>query len=238
MARDTTRTEADVQADVRQLILTAPFQLDEGDLDISLEAQVGDRRRIDVEAGSTVVEVKKDLRKGKVKSEALEQLAGYVRKRINDTGRRYVGVLTDGAEWRCCHLVGDELQEVSSITLTGAKGDLDKLVFWLEGVLATAKNITPNSREIALRLGAQSSAHALDRATLAALYDANRQKPTIKLKRLLWSRLLTSALGTQFDDSDDLFIEHTLLVNSAEIIAHAVLGLPIEGPQSSVAPVR
>jgi SAM-dependent methyltransferase len=45
------------------------------------------------------------------------------------------------------------------------------------------------------------------------------------MKRALWARLLTSALGTQFEDSDDLFIEHTLLVNSAEIIAHAVLGL-------------
>src|SRR5215469_2720197 len=48
------------------------------------------------------------------------------------------------------------------------------------------------------------------------------------MKRELWSRLLTSALGTQFEDTDDLFIEHTLLVNSAEMIAHAVLGLPIE----------
>lgn len=229
MDRDATRTEADVQADVRQLFLTAPLQLDEGDLDVNLEAQVGDRRRIDVEAGSTVVEVKKDLRRGKVQEEAIEQLAGYVSKRINDTGRRYVGVLTDGAEWHCCHLVGDVLQVVSSLTVTDAKSEVNKLVFWLEGVLATSKNIIPNSHEIASRLGATSSAYALDRATLAALYHANRQKPTIKLKRLLWSRLLTSALGTQFEDSDDLFIEHTLLVNSAEIIAHAVLGLPIEG---------
>ena len=78
------------------------------------------------------------------------------------------------------------------------------------------------------RLGAGSSAHALDRATLASLYLLNRDVPTIRMKRTLWSRLLTSALGTQFTDSDELFIEHTLLVNSAEIIAHAVLGLPVE----------
>lgn len=32
-------------------------------------------------------------------------------------------------------------------------------------------------------------------------------------------------MGTQFTDSDELFLEHTLLVNSAEIIAHLVLGL-------------
>ena len=228
-ARDAARTEAEVQADVRQLFLTAPFQLDEGDLAVNLEAQVGDRRRIDVEAGSTVVEVKRDLRKGRVKTEAIEQLGGYVATRISDTGRRYVGVLTDGAEWICYHLAGKDLKEVSAITVSGAKGDLERLVFWLEGVLATAKGIKPTAREIAARLGAKSSAYALDRATLATLFQANKKNPTVGLKRMLWSRLLTSALGTQFDDSDGLFIEHTLLVNSAEIIAHAVLGLPVEG---------
>jgi hypothetical protein len=227
--RDASRTEADVQADVRQLFLTAPFQLDEGDLDVNLEAQVGDRRRIDVEAGSTVVEVKRDLRKGRIKTDALDQLAGYVAKRIEDTGRRYVGVLTDGAEWICYHLVGGELKEVSGVTVGEGKSDFDRLVFWLEGVLATAKGIRPTSIEIEARLGASSSAYALDRATLSTLFEANKKKSTITLKRMLWSRLLTSALGTQFDDSDNLFIEHTLLVNSAEIIAHAVLGLPVEG---------
>ena len=227
--RDASRTEADVQADVRQLFLTAPFQLDEGDLNVNLEAQVGDRRRIDVEAGSTVVEVKRDLRKGRVKVDALDQLAGYVAKRIEDTGRRYVGVLTDGSEWSCFHLVAGELKEVSAIIVGAGKADLNKLVFWLEGVLATAKGIRPTSGEIAARLGARSSAYALDRATLSALFEANKEAPTISLKRMLWSRLLTSALGTQFDDSDELFIEHTLLVNTAEIIAHAVLGLPVEG---------
>jgi hypothetical protein len=50
----------------------------------------------------------------------------------------------------------------------------------------------------------------------------------VRIKRELRARLLTTALGTQFEDRDDLFVEHTLLVNSAEIIAHAVLGLPLE----------
>jgi hypothetical protein len=227
--RDAPRTEADVQADVRQLFLTAPFQLEEGDVEnVYLESPLGDRRRIDVEVGSTVVEVKRDLRRGKVKAEAIEQLAGYVEKRAEQTARRYVGVLTDGAEWSCYNLVNGELQEVSSLKVAEGKADLDRLVVWLEGVLATAKGISPTAAEIASRLGAGSSAHALDRATLASLYNLNRKSPTIQMKRTLWSRLLTSALGTQFADSDELFIEHTLLVNSAEIIAHAVLGLPVE----------
>lgn len=227
--RDTTRTEADVQADVRQFILTAPFELDEGDVkNVMLESQLGDRRRIDVEVGATVIEVKRDLRKGRVRVEALEQLAGYVGKRTEQTGRRYVGVLTDGVDWQCFNLVGEELRQVSDINISAVKPDLERLTVWLEGVLATAKGIPPTATEIAARLGAGSSAYALDRATLAALYAAHRSLPTVQLKRTLWSRLLTSALGTQFEDSDDLFIEHTLLVNSAEIIAHAVLGVPVD----------
>jgi hypothetical protein len=227
--RDSSRPEAEVQADVRQFILAAPFELDEDDVTdiVSLEAQVGGGRRIDVEVGSTVIEVKRDLRRGRVREEAIEQLAGYVASRGRETGRRYVGVLTDGAEWICYNLVGEDLHQVSKLEIKGDADSAPRLVFWLEGVLATATGITPNAREIEARLGASSSAYALDRATVAALYERNRELPTIKVKRELWSRLLTSALGSQFDDDDALFIEHTLLVNTAEIIAHAVLGLPV-----------
>jgi hypothetical protein len=44
--------------------------------------------------------------------------------------------------------------------------------------------------------------------------------------------LLTTALGTQFEDSDELFVEHTYLVNTAEVIAHALVGLDLQ----SIAP--
>lgn len=94
-------------------------------------------------------------------------------------------------------------------------------------MLAVRTGVLPTPREIAARLGATSASYALDRAALAALYEDHKALPTVQLKRQLWSRLLRSALGTQFPDTDDLFIEHTLLVNSAEIIAHLVLGLDV-----------
>lgn len=226
--RDSVRPEAEVQSDLRQFLLAAPFELDEGNIEIAaLEAPAGGGRRIDIEVGSTVIEVKRDLRRGRVREDAIEQLAAYVAHRTHESGRRYVGVLTDGAEWLCYNLVADSLQLVSSLEIDNNPDSVSKLVFWLEGVLATATGITPNAREIEARLGAASTAYAIDRATLAALYAQNRELPTIKVKRELWSRLLTSALGSQFTDTDDLFIEHTLLVNTAEIIAHAVLGLPV-----------
>ncbi|WP_296580041.1 N-6 DNA methylase [Xanthobacter sp.] len=222
--RDNRRTEAEIQADVRQFILDAPFALDEDDLTIvQLESQLGDRRRIDVEVGATVIEVKRDLRGERVRREAEEQLAGYVAMRAEQTNLRYVGILTDGTVWYCYHAVDDELHQVSELALQ--PGEIDRLVVWLEGVLATTRGLVPTADVIEARLGATSSSYRLDRATIAAIYQRNKNNPSVAMKRALWARLLTSALGTQFDDSDELFIEHTLLVNSAEIIAHAVLGL-------------
>jgi SAM-dependent methyltransferase len=87
--------------------------------------------------------------------------------------------------------------------------------------------VPPKPEEIAGRLGADSSSHALARADLAALYAEHGHLATVQLKRELWAKLLRSALGTQFSDDDSLFIEHTLLVNTAEIIAHLVLGIDV-----------
>ena len=50
--RDTTRSEATLQADIRQLILTAPLSLSAEDVvTADLESPVGVRRRIDIEMG-------------------------------------------------------------------------------------------------------------------------------------------------------------------------------------------
>lgn len=184
--RDDRRTEAEIQADVRQFILSAPFQLEERDISIvALEAAVGDRRRIDVEVGSTVIEVKRDLRRDKARHEAEEQLVGYVQYRTEQTGVRYVGVLTDGTEWRCYDLLDNKLREVSSLVVEDTTADIDRLIVWLEGVLATAKGLAPTAANIEARLGATSSSYALDRASLAALYSKHRDSSTVKMKRLL-----------------------------------------------------
>ena len=80
------------------------------------------------------------------------------------------------------------------------------------------------------RLGATSPAHALDVADLTALYRQHRDDPGVALKRQLWTKLLTTALGTTFHGEDELFVEHTLLVTAAEIIAHAVVGFDPTDP--------
>lgn len=228
------RTEANVQSDLKTFLLAAPLELDDDDLVIVLEQQAGGRRRIDVEAGLCVFEVKRDLRKGNVLKEAELQLAGYVEARTKTMQQRYVGVLTDGATWYLYHLTDATLHQVSEFTVDPKKPDVDGLAVWLEGVLATAQ-ITPTPEEINRRLGASSPGHAIDYAELRRLYLRNRDVPSVRLKRELWARLLTTALGTGFTDSDELFIEHTLLVATAEIMAHFIMGF--DPTSQDVAPV-
>ncbi|WP_225846890.1 N-6 DNA methylase [Streptomyces sp. HPF1205] len=220
------RSEATLQADVRQLLLEGDLNLDENDLSVDLEAQVGDGRRIDIEIGFTAIETKKDLRSAKILKDAEKQLEGYVRTRTDQVGQRYVGILTDGADWRAYSLTGDKLVLVSRFEAKQRTAPTDLLI-WLEGVLATSEGIKPTPEVIEGRLGAGSVSHRLDYATLGALYEEHKDRPTVKLKRDLWARLLRSALGAQFEDSDELFIEHTLLVNTAGIIAHSVLGYEV-----------
>jgi hypothetical protein len=75
--RDPARSEATLQADIRQLVLTAPLSLSaEHVVTADLETPVGIRRRIDIEAGSCLIEVKRDLSAGTVLPDAIEQLSG------------------------------------------------------------------------------------------------------------------------------------------------------------------
>src|SRR5919202_4773166 len=84
---DPTRSEATLQADIRQLVLTAPLSLSAEDvMTADLESPVGVRRRIDIEVGSCLIEVKRDLSTGTVLPEAIEQLAVYLAARQGQTG--------------------------------------------------------------------------------------------------------------------------------------------------------
>lgn len=142
-------------------------------------------------------------------------------------------MLTDGIRWNLFHANGDDLTKISDLDLTTVDEPGARLTAWLETILATQQKVAPTPQEIERRLGARSPAHALDSAMLTDLYFATADRPDVKIKRELWSRLLRTALGTNFEDTEDLFIDHTLLVLYSEIIAHAVLGVSV-GPQSSL----
>ncbi|KOU84823.1 restriction endonuclease BseRI [Streptomyces sp. XY58] len=233
-APDTGRSEVTVQADIRAFLLAGEMNLTADD--VELEQQVGDGRRLDIAVGRTIIETKQRLTANVIKKATTGtegQLLGYVATRTEQSGHTYTGILTDGREWRAYHLEGDKLTEASRIALDATRPSSESLLYWLEAILSTTQGVIPTPAEIQRKLGAESSAFALDRSIIAGLYERNRHLKTVQLKRELWAKLLRSALGTQFQDDDELFIEHTLLVNSAEIIAHLVLGLPVDDMEPS-----
>lgn len=236
VARPADKAEATTQAEVYALLTFGNLNLEPHQV-AKVESQVGDgtRRRIDVEVGHLAIEVKRDLRVLGVKTDAEQQLKGYLVQRIESTGLDYAGILTDGAEWNLYHVADDELLPVTSLDLSKGVADAERLTGWLEAVLSTQTKVKPTPQEIRQRLGAQSPAHLLDVAALEALFEANKDSTDLQLKRELWGKLLRTAFGSAFRDSEHLFINHTLLVLSAEVIAHAALGFDVSrsGPLST-----
>src|SRR5690606_31442962 len=111
-------------------------------------------------------------------------------------------------------------------TMKRADADnIERLTNWLDGILLTGPKLSPTPDRIEERLGANSPRFRLDRARLEALYNDHGNDGETTLKRALWARLLRTALGTNFEDDAALFLDHTLLVIEAEIIAHLVVGL-------------
>lgn len=230
LSNDHTRTEADVQSDIKELLLQPQFGLDDHQVP-KLEVQTSDgtRRRIDILTGATVIEVKKELTAA-IRNEAEPQLKGYISNRIELTGGRYNGILSDGRTWALYELdpASGELAERSELVISAVE-DLDRLVSWLSAVLATDHGLTPTPQMIEERLGVASPAYAQDHAYLTGLYDALIDDATVGIKRSLWARLLRSALGTGFDATQGrLFIDHTMLVIEATVIAHALMGFTEE----------
>ncbi|WP_197701253.1 N-6 DNA methylase [Micromonospora coriariae] len=223
-----TRTEADLQADIYLLLTAGSLALNAAQV-ARLEVPTGDgtRRRLDVEVGHCVIEVKKDLRNANICRDAETQLEGYVAIQSQRLGTRYVGILTDGTDWHLYHLTPGGLTQVATLTVSSATVDCEKLLVWLEAILATHEAVKPTPEAIRRRLGASSPAHLLDHASLATLYDQASSIPEVELKRQLWSKLLRTAFGKAFTDDQKLFVDHTLLVLTAEIIAHAVVGFDV-----------
>lgn len=223
----TARTEADIQSDVRALLLGGDFNLDTP----RLEEQIGDgtRRRIDIATGATVIEVKRQLTNEQADADFINQLYNYVKTRMEQDGSRYNGILTNGRHWWLYEVDPASAAFIRRSTFELTTADkADDLVEWLQAVLATRQNVRPTQATIETMLGSDSPAYRQDVAYLQSLYSQVADEPMVQLKRQLWARLLRSALGTNFENQADLFIDHTLLVIEASAIGHAVMGLSLE----------
>ncbi|MGC2191905.1 MAG: hypothetical protein WA751_06200 [Candidatus Dormiibacterota bacterium] len=220
--RNPGRSEADIQAMVREVLVYGGFDL--GDDTVRLESPAEEHRRIDVAIGAVLIECKRDIRSTAQLVRAEQQLDEYVMAK----SAPYVGVLTDGAIWRLYRRAGQTIELVDTVILVPGRVDERTFRWWLGGLLATEQQVKPSAQAIEERLGAASPSFRLARAALVGCWEQSRSHPEAALKRELWAKLLRSALGSQFEDNDELFVDHTYLVLLATLISHAVAGFGLE----------
>ena len=197
-------------------------------LDIDFEKRVPEvHGRIDALLGRTVFEFKSNL--GRERKDAEEGLTRYLSDRERQTGERYVGIATDGAEFIAYFLKDGSIAEVG--TYRTKPEEPRDLLLHLQGTVAIGDDLPPDPDTIKREFGRESLAakRALD--DLEELWNGVGQTPGARLKRELWNTLLGLAYGAEVGD-DALFLRHTYLAVVAKAVAWAAV---IDAPPENAA---
>jgi hypothetical protein len=176
------------------------------------------RGRMDALLGRTVFEIKRDLVRERGDAEA--QLGRYLPQREMETGQRFVGIATDGAEFRVYMVRDGRLDELGQFKprLKEPHG----LLGWLESVVALHDEILPDVVAIQRELGRHSIAYHRAIREIETLWQDLGDHPDASLKRDLWNRLLRVAYGADIA-APSLFFQHTYLTIVAKAIATVAL---------------
>jgi SAM-dependent methyltransferase len=214
---------------VRDVLVYGGFDL--GLDEVGLESPAEDHRRLDVAVGAVIIECKRDLRPLGNLTRAREQLEEYLAAKASYG--RYAGLLTDGAIWQLYRYGASGIEAVDEFVLMPTRIDERAFRWWLGAVLSTEQRIQPSARAMEERLGAETPSFRLLYGTLLECWTEVATTPSVALKRHLWAVLLRSALGSHFEDTDELFLEHTYLALVASLIGHAVAGFDLSGHRHS-----
>ena len=194
--------------------------------DVDFERPVPEvRGRIDALLGQTIFEFKRDLRREKADAE--EELTRYLTDRERQTGLRFVGIATDGAQFVPYELRRGRLTELPGF---GTKDQGTELLLWLDAAVSVRADLAPTPELVRRELGRESVAFQRSKGTLEALWAEARERPDVQLRRRLWADLLSRVYGVSMD-ADDLFYQHTYLTIVAKTMATQVLGAGV--PEAS-----
>jgi len=168
--------------------------------------------------GRTVFEIKSDL--VRERTDAEKQLLRYLPQRELETGQRFTGIATDGADFRVYIVRDNKLVEIGSF-----KPDIEEpahLLAWLESVVVLTTEIRPSISNVRQELGRESVAYHRALDEIERLWESVASRPEVNLKRDLWNRLIRVAYGGDID-APALFFQHTYLTIVAKAIATVAL---------------
>jgi len=139
------------------------------------------RGRIDALLGRTVFELKSDLRRER--RDAEEGLTRYLTEREGQTGDKYVGIATDGADFTAYFLRNDAVVEVAACRADPSSSR--DLLVWLQGAVAIGDGLLPDPHTVKGEFGRESVAAGRSLDELGDLWDRIGQTPEARLKREL-----------------------------------------------------
>jgi SAM-dependent methyltransferase len=183
------------------------------------------RGRLDALLGQTVLEFKRDLRREK--RDAEEELGRYLPQRELETGERFIGIATDGAEF-----IPYEIEDGKLVALPGFKPspeDPRGVLIWLDSAVSLQPNLSPDPDTVETELGRGSLANRRALVGLRELWLEVRDLPEVELKRQLWADFLAVVYGSRIE-ADELFLQHTYLTIVAKTMATRVLAVPLPDP--------
>jgi hypothetical protein len=126
--------------------------------------------RADTLFGSVVFEFKGNLQREL--GDVYARLPDYLTARERQTGRRFVGIATDGAEFIAYELRGDALVEIGRHATN--RSDPSALLAWLEPALANRDDLTPDPLTVERELGRVSLSFGRARGVLERLWSELR----------------------------------------------------------------
>lgn len=228
-------SENDIRSAFRDFLLHTGIAADESEIVTETRPAADSRHKVDLYLRNTYIEFKRSIIKsGTVDPEAIAQLDGYILENAKAGNGIQNGILTDG-RYYLKRSVGDHLRTIvtENDRQEFRKPDQgSRLYEYLYDIIDTqAEDIAPTAENLLAYFGPASNVFKTATALLTEAHRANRENPTVAVKRKLWRELLQVAIGqNSVGDSpqhDWLYVRHTYLTALVGAIVQAHLRIDV-----------
>ena len=227
-------SENDIRTAFRDFILHTEIIDDESEIKTEVPPATDSIKRVDMYTRNTYIEFKRNIVvNGQIDPDYIAQLDGYLLESVKSGWGIENGILTDGQHYLKRN-IGENILPIArnaprTFERPNQGPDLREYLFDI--IDTDAQNIAPSSDTLTKHLAGGSDLLNQATALLKDAHDANRDNPTVAVKRKLWQDLLEVALGQDStgdpDDADWLFIRHTYLTTLIALILQAHFGIDI-----------
>ncbi|MXZ02870.1 MAG: SAM-dependent DNA methyltransferase [Chloroflexi bacterium] len=227
-------SENDIRTAFRDFALQTGIIANQNEIKTEVPPAADSIQRVDMYTRNTYIEFKRNLIvHGQVDPSYTDQLDGYLLEAAKAGWGIENGILTDGKHFLKRNIGESTLPIPPNQMRTFDRQTQGPLLReYLFDIFDTdAQNIAPSPDTLTKHLAGGSDLLKQATALLKDAHDANRDNPTVAVKRKLWQDLLEVALGQDStgdpDTADWLFIRHTYLTTLIALILQAHFRIPI-----------